>query len=68
MPDVHIGTVKGNSRNGVLFLLFMNIIGNINVRVSAVRWDEGLPERVLGDGGVDNDRRFGYGMDELHAA
>lgn len=48
--------------------LFMNIIDNINIRVSAVRWDEGLPERVLGDGGVDNDRRFGYGMDELHAA
>ena len=68
MPDVHIGTVKGNSRNGILFLLLMNIIDNINVRVSAVRWDEGLPERVLGDGGVDNDRRFGYGMDELHAA
>lgn len=68
MPDVHIGTVKGNSRHGILFFLFMNIIDNINVRVSAVRWDEGLPERVLGDGGVDNDRRFGYGMDELHAA
>ncbi len=68
MPDVHIGTVKGNSRNGILFFLFMNIIDNIDVRVSAVRWGEGLPERVLGDGGVDNDRRFGYGMDELYTA
>ena len=68
MPDVHIGTVKGNSRNGILFFLFMNIIDNINVRVSAVRWDEGMKDACAGNGGVDNDRRFGYGMDELHAA
>ena len=61
------GPLKGIPEMEFSFL-FMNIIYNINVRVSAVRWDEGLPERVLGDGGVDNDRRFGYGVDELHAA
>lgn len=62
------GPLKGIPEMEFSFFLFMNIIDNINVRVSAVRWDEGLPERVLGDGGVDNDRRFGYGMDELYTA